>query len=222
MIKVCSKCNIEKNIDEFYYRKNRNSYISVCKKCKCEKDRINWLKRKEINPEYDRNRYQKRKKNNPESLNKSTKKRYSNNKKYWKEYREKNIESKKTYAKNYYKKNNLNEYHKKYTEKKRKHDYMFRLISCVRSSVNRYLYKKKINSFEIIGCLPVELKKHLEKKFTEGMCWENHGKYGWHIDHIIPLSSAKTEDELYRLCHYTNLQPLWAKDNLKKSSKILI
>jgi hypothetical protein len=51
------------------------------------------------------------------------------------------------------------------------------------------------------------------------MTWENQGK--WHIDHIIPLSSAKTEKEMYKLCHYTNLQPLWAFDNLSKGSKIL-
>jgi hypothetical protein len=63
------------------------------------------------------------------------------------------------------------------------------------------------------------LKKHLEIQFIEGMSWENQGK--WHIDHKIPLSSAKTEEEVYKLCHYTNLQPLWAEDNLKKGSKIL-
>jgi hypothetical protein len=51
------------------------------------------------------------------------------------------------------------------------------------------------------------------------MCWENRNE--WHIDHIVPLSSAKTEDEVYGLCHYTNLQPLWAKDNLQKSNKLL-
>ena len=51
------------------------------------------------------------------------------------------------------------------------------------------------------------------------MSWDNYGK--WHIDHIIPLSSANSEDDIYKLCHYTNLQPLWAEDNLKKSNKIL-
>jgi hypothetical protein len=49
------------------------------------------------------------------------------------------------------------------------------------------------------------------------MCWDNQGK--WHIDHIIPLSSGKTEDDIIKLCHYTNLQPLWAIDNMKKGSK---
>ena len=52
------------------------------------------------------------------------------------------------------------------------------------------------------------------------MSWETHSLYGWHIDHIIPLSSAKTEEEIYQLCHYTNLQPLWAEDNLKKGDKL--
>ena len=51
------------------------------------------------------------------------------------------------------------------------------------------------------------------------MNWDNHGE--WHIDHIIPLSSANTEEELIKLCHYTNLQPLWAEDNLSKSDKII-
>jgi hypothetical protein len=71
---------------------------------------------------------------------------------------------------------------------------------------------------DIIGCTPQELKEHIEKKFKEGMSWNNRDK--WHIDHIIPLSSGKTEEEILKLCHYTNLQPLWAKENLEKSNKL--
>jgi len=52
------------------------------------------------------------------------------------------------------------------------------------------------------------------------MCWENYGLNGWHIDHIIPLISAKTEEEIYKLCHFTNLQPLWWYENLEKRNKI--
>ena len=72
-----------------------------------------------------------------------------------------------------------------------------------------------------MGCSPQFLKEYLENQFTEGMSWDNHSQYGWHIDHIIPLSSANTEEEIYNLCHYTNLQPLWAEENLRKSDKIL-
>jgi hypothetical protein len=61
----------------------------------------------------------------------------------------------------------------------------------------------------------------LENQFVEGMNWENYGSKGWHIDHIIPLSSAKTVDEAISLNHYKNLQPLWAVDNMKKGNKIL-
>jgi hypothetical protein len=66
------------------------------------------------------------------------------------------------------------------------------------------------------------LKKYIESKFKEGMSWDNYGVYGWHLDHIIPLSSAKNEEELKSLCHYTNLQPLWAFDNLSKFNKIIV
>jgi hypothetical protein len=52
--------------------------------------------------------------------------------------------------------------------------------------------------------------------------WDNYGSKTWHIDHIIPLSIANTSDEVLTLCHYTNLQPLWASDNHKKSDKMEI
>ena len=79
--------------------------------------------------------------------------------------------------------------------------------------------KKNNKTFNMIGCSPEFLKEHLEKQFVDGMNWENRGD--WHIDHILPLSSAQNEDEIYKLCHYTNLQPLWAEDNIKKSNKIV-
>ena len=70
-----------------------------------------------------------------------------------------------------------------------------------------------------LGCSIKELKKYLESKWQQGMSWDNYGE--WHIDHIKPLNSFDLEDEeqLKEACHYTNLQPLWAKDNLKKGSK---
>ena len=90
--------------------------------------------------------------------------------------------------------------------------------------VTKYLkqigVKKDSSTLKMIGCTPDELRKYLEDRFLEGMSWDNYGINGWHIDHIIPISLAKTLDEVKRLCHYTNYQPLWAEDNLKKGTTI--
>ena len=75
------------------------------------------------------------------------------------------------------------------------------------------------NYLEILGCSFQEFKLHLESQFDEWMNWENQGTY-WHMDHIIPISSAQTEEDVWRLNHYTNFQPLYWEDNLKKSNKI--
>jgi Uri superfamily endonuclease len=78
---------------------------------------------------------------------------------------------------------------------------------------------KQTSAIDGLGCSIEELKAHLESKFQLGMTWDNYGK--WHIDHIKPLSSfdlTKLEEQLVA-CHYSNLQPLWAQDNLIKSNK---
>jgi hypothetical protein len=73
---------------------------------------------------------------------------------------------------------------------------------------------------EYIGCSKEFLLKHLESQFQSGMTWENYGnKLGqWSIDHKIPLFRATSKEEMYKLCHYTNLQPLWAQENSRKSN----
>jgi hypothetical protein len=72
---------------------------------------------------------------------------------------------------------------------------------------------------EIIGCDFKFFKLHLESQFKEGMNWSNHGK--WHIDHKVPLKVGKNIDELIKLNHYTNFQPLWAQENLTKNGRML-
>lgn len=143
---------------------------------------------------------------NPEKTKKRVEKFYELNPNKRKEYRE----------------NYKNRKHQQRKERRKK-DPIFSLINNMRSRLYKYLTKmditKKNKTFEIVGCEPGELKMYLEKQFVVGMSWDNRDE--WHIDHIIPLSSAKTEDELYSLCHYTNLQPLWGIDNIKKGNKIL-
>lgn len=104
---------------------------------------------------------------------------------------------------------------------RRKADVLFYLKYLSRARLNNALkhksWKKNTHFSEYIGCSLSELKAHLESKFEPGMSWNN--KHLWHIDHDKPLSLAKTPEELYNLCHYTNLQPLWAIDNLRKGNK---
>jgi len=79
-------------------------------------------------------------------------------------------------------------------------------------------YKKTTKIYQVIGCTQQELLQHLEKQFLKGMTWENRKL--WHIDHIIPMDSAKTLEDNYKLNHFTNLRPMWAKDNLSKKNNI--
>lgn len=81
--------------------------------------------------------------------------------------------------------------------------------------------KKTYTIEELIGCNTENLKQHLENQFKSNMSWKNYGLGGWEIDHIKPLASAKTKEELYNLFHYTNLQPLWASENRSKGCKII-
>lgn len=80
-------------------------------------------------------------------------------------------------------------------------------------------YKKNTKTERVIGCSFQEFSRHLEALFLPDMSWEN--RHLWHIDHIIPIASAKTEEDVILLSHHTNLRPLWAADNMKKGAKIL-
>lgn len=99
---------------------------------------------------------------------------------------------------------------REYAKKRRESDPLFKMKGLIRTRVYRALkakrWNKKSSNLKLIGCSFEEAKKHLTSTFKEGMSWDNHGD--WHIDHIIPLDSAKTLDELEKLCHYTNLQAL--------------
>jgi hypothetical protein len=104
-------------------------------------------------------------------------------------------------------------------------DPVFKILNNVRTRLKKYLQINNLSKFnktmELVGCTPQQLKLHIEKQFLPGMNWSNYNFKTWHIDHIRPISLAKTMDDIVslKLMHYTNLQPLWAKDNIKKSNK---
>ena len=91
--------------------------------------------------------------------------------------------------------------------------------SRMRYAIRSQSSKKTSRTFQLVGCTAKELVRHLESKFLEGMSWSNRNE--WHIDHIIPVSAfdLTTEDGQRAAFHYTNLQPLWAKDNRTKSAR---
>jgi transcription elongation factor Elf1 len=157
---------------------------------------------------------------NKEKIKKNQKTYYENNKeilneksiKYKTLYKLKNIEKIKTRNNNY-----LN--------KKRNENPIFKFKQSIRTNINiafkrgKNQYKKNSRTEVILGCTIEEFVVYIQSQFKKGMTLENHGQ--WHLDHIIPLASATTEDEIIKLNHYTNFQPLWAKENIIKRDKII-
>jgi hypothetical protein len=108
-----------------------------------------------------------------------------------------------------------------------KNDPIFYLNTIIRNSINKSIKRKNNKSWKtLVNFTLEELKIHLESKFTEGMTWENRGKGGWHIDHIIPQSYFKFDSydhPAFKACwELSNLQPMWEKDNLSKGDNITI
>jgi len=159
-------------------------------------------------------------------------------KEYRKKYREENREKLKYQKQEWSKKNrnrinetqklwrelNKEDVYKKANEyvKKRKEDPIYKLIcnigTLIKISILRNGFSKKSKTGKILGCSFIEFKIYLESKFDENMNWENHGTY-WHLDHIVPISWAKDEQEVIRLNHYTNFQPLKASENQSKGNR---
>jgi len=111
---------------------------------------------------------------------------------------------------------------KDYVKNRRKTDFLFNLRMSISSRTTSAISSKNWhrggNNEIMLGANRETVIKHIESKFKDGMSWENRPL--WHIDHIVPLSSAKTEEQLYNLANYQNLSPEWKADNLRKSSKI--
>lgn len=204
--KTCNKCLIEKTITSFRFRKDRNKYSTICIQC-INEYRKEWRKN---NPEGDI-RYLI---NNKEKLNEINKIWYQNNK-------EKHlIRSKERYEKNKEKRNKqINDRYKNLLKTnllaRIKHNIRRRLNSAISDNG----YTKKSRTMQILGCDFDTFKNYIEAKFESWMNWNNYGgkpsefNQFWDLDHIIPISSAKDENELYRLSHYTNLQPMCSYQN---------
>lgn len=208
----------KKNIQVKEYKEKNKDKVSKWSSdwAKNNRDKVNEIAReyRKKNPEYFKNK-----------LKRIHRKRWDNDP----EYRERvSRQSKERFQKLYY---NDEEYRenciKKVQEnhkKRYKTDEMYKFITNIRRVVwgafRRMGYTKISRSMDILGAEWIVVKEHFETLFQDGMTWDNYGVNGWHVDHIIPISSADNEDDVIKLNHYKNLQPLWAKDNLRKGNKI--
>jgi len=167
--------------------------------------------------------------------NNNKEKVYKNNKKWRKDnielvrenaqiYREDNKEHRKKARKQWLSDNPG--YERNYIKNRMKTDINFKISRHLRSRLFTALKNncKTGSAVADLGCSIEELKKHLESKWQPGMTWDNYNYRGWHIDHVIPLSvfNLTDKEQLLKACHYTNLQPLWASDNLRKSGKYVV
>lgn len=205
MDEECKKCNVLKPINEFgLHATNRDGHNGSCKDCvkisDSERKKLYYQKNKEKKITISKN-YKK--------SNKIKIAKYQQT--YLKQYRVDNYETLKEKAKIYRKFRMDNE-----PLFKLKH----KISSIIHKSFRNSSFNKSTKTNDILGCSIEQFKLHLESKFEPWMNWENRGlykfkqlNYGWDIDHIIPLSTAKTEADMIRLNHYTNLQPLCSYTN---------
>lgn len=195
--------NDKKEKKRKYYLENKEKYKK-------------WRKKWHDNPEnesYKKEKLKEWRENNVEHLKDYSKNKYEENK-------ESISENKKVWREN--NKDKINEYRREYQKNRLSKDPLYKLSSSIRNriglSFKRNGYTKNSSTYEILGCSFEDFKLYLQYLFKDGMSWENQGE--WHLDHIIPVSSAQTEEEIIKLNHYKNFQPLWAEDNIRKSNKI--
>ena len=194
MDKQCESCGEIKDISLFQFRKDSQKYRNECKEC-CVKKNREW--KKENN--YDRSQYIK--------------------------HKEKKLTSVHDYRSNPNNKSKIRACQNAWREKQRKENSQYKLAHnlrrrCLLALNGKYKYN---TTFKLVGCSAEELKLYIESLWTNGMSWKNYGISGWHIDHKIPVSSfdLSKEEEQKKAFHFSNLQPLWAQDNLTKGSKNL-
>jgi len=204
-MKKCSKCELEKDLLEFHKDKNsKDGYYSSCKLCKKKYQKSNsHILKINCKKYYYKNR--------DTLLIKNREKYYTNQidvLNYHKNWRYKN-------------KIRINERAKVIDKNRRLNDINYKIKKNLRSRLYKTLKRnsKYGSAISDLGCSLEKFKLWLEMHWQDGMNWDNYGE--WHIDHIQPLSSFNLSNkiEFLQANHFSNLQPLWAKDNLSKSDK---
>ncbi len=233
-MKKCSNCNVEKEDVEFLAGRNqckpcRNEVVKKYRKENSDKVKASKKKYRINNPEKTKLWAKNTLINNKEKVYERNKRYVDNNKdkinEYQRNYRKENFEKIKQHNIQYYIDNSehIKKVNNQYKYNRKKVDPVFKLSHNIRTliyqGIKKFGFNKNSKTANILGCSFDEFKLSIESKFESWMTWENYGmyngelNYGWDMDHIIPTSSAKTEDELLKLNHYSNLQPLCSKTN---------
>jgi hypothetical protein len=249
MWKKCTKCDEFKVLNDFHKRKDSgDGRRSNCIACSSSYNKERYDEKRDVilqkgkeyrkeNKEHYNSGVRKRRAENKEGVKKTNRRCYVKNaekrKQSAKEYRMANPDKCKESCRSYSKthRNTINVAKHNYYHNVEKHKPHIMIKKALRTRIKTAFKKiglrKNCSATEHLGCSDEELKLHFENLFYdrfngEKMTWENHGTYGWHIDHIKPLSSFDlTDPEQVKLaCYYTNLQPLWAEDNLKKGDTL--
>jgi hypothetical protein len=226
MKKICSRCLIEKDVCDFHkHNREKDGRYHQCKKCRKIKSKNDYHKNKQNDKliitgktcpscliQKDINLFHKQigSKDGYRSMCKEC--RVKEFQVHYRQSPDKYIQKEKKWRTNNRKK--YNNYHKlRYI--KYPHIYAWRgLLSSV---IRRFGGKKESTTYEILGYSAEQLKEHLKTLFEDGMSWENWGE--WHIDHIIPVSKFEKDTDPKIVNSLSNLQPLWASDNIKKSNR---
>ena len=250
--KICTKCGIEKELTEYYKAKDgKYGYAAICKICLIEYHKQRYQKNKTKCNELSKTYYQKNKEKICERGKKYRQDNKEKLRQYYQENKEKNIIRAKHYNENnkdilaerrkkYEKENKekIREWNKQYyqeNKEKRKEYYntryrnnpYYRFVRLQRDR-RRLVFKKyqwtKESQFNILfSCDKKTFLLYFNNLFIDGMTWENHGKHGWHADHIIAIVNFDLRDSKQeKICfHYTNYQPLWADVNQSKHAKLI-
>lgn len=218
-----------KEYNRKYYLANRDKAIAkakICRQANQQKykaqDRLRYEQQQALRQAQAKERYYK-KREEILATKRSEKAHATPEKKaYQKAYRAKNCDKIAQAAKSYasINKRKLSEKARLRNAARRKTDPFYRLtINLRRRCLIAFRgLSKDDTTTNLIGCSFEDFRVHIQSKFLPGMNWENYGRDGWHIDHIIPLHKANGDpDKLKELLHYTNTQPLWAKDNYRKN-----
>ena len=193
-MKYCNGCKQSKALTEFSKQSDkRDGLRSRCKVC-----------RRAYNKKY--------KQNNREKVNTSNRK-----------YRQNNREKYRASRREYKQRPECKKKRNAHIKKRYHSDPQFKLAKNLRTRIWFALKgkNKSARTMKLVGCSIPHLMDHMEKQFQPGMTWENQGK--WHVDHMMPCASFDLMDpEQQRRCfHYTNLQPMWGKENMSKNDKII-